>query len=83
MTPETEKTCHYLFGFTRNYNLEKGYPNDTDVRREQETIIGTEDIPMVEAQQLNKTRFGDPQEVPGQADKFLIAVHIRISEIRG
>ena len=83
MTPETEKSCHYLFGFTRNYNLEKGYPNDTDVRREQETIIGTEDIPMVEAQQFNKTRFDDPQDVPGQADKFLIAVHKRISEIRG
>ena len=83
MTPETEKTCHYLFGFTRDYNLEKGYPTDKDVRREQETIIGTEDIPMVEAQQLNKTRFDDPQDVPGQADKFLIAVHKRIEEITG
>jgi phenylpropionate dioxygenase-like ring-hydroxylating dioxygenase large terminal subunit len=83
MTPETETTCHYLFGFTRDYNLDKGYPNDADVRREQEGVIGAEDVPMVEAQQHNKIRFGDPLDIPGQADKFLIAVHKRIAEMAG
>ena len=81
MTPETETSCHYLFAFTRDYNLEKGYPSDEDVRREQETVIGNEDVPMVEAQQRNKERFGDPNDIPGQADKFLIAVHKRIREL--
>jgi len=83
MTPETETTCHYFFGFTRDFSLDKGYPNDTDVRREQESVIGSEDIPMVEAQQLNKIRFGDPVDIPGQADRFLIAVHKRIAELSG
>jgi vanillate O-demethylase monooxygenase subunit len=81
MTPETETTCHYHFGWTRDYALESGYPSDEDVRREQETVIGEEDIPMVEAQQHNKLRFGDPIDIPGRADKFLIAVHKRIAEM--
>ena len=54
---------------------------DEDGRREQETVIGEEDIPMVEAQQHNKLRFGDPIDIPGRADKFLIAVHKRIAEM--
>lgn len=81
MTPETDTTCHYHFGWTRDYALESGYPSDEDVRREQETVIGEEDIPMVEAQQHNKIRFGDPMDIPGRADKFLIAVHKRIAEM--
>ena len=83
MTPETETSCHYFFAFTRDFALEGGYPNDNDMRREQDTTILTEDIPMVEAQQRNRIRFGDPIDIPGQADKFLIAVHKRIADIRG
>ncbi len=83
MTPETEASCHYLFAWTRDYNLKNGYPSDEDVRREQETVIGNEDVPMVEAQQRNKDRFGDPRDIPGQADKFLTAVHKRIGELYG
>ena len=83
MTPETDTSCHYLFGWTRDFALESGYPSDSDVRREQESVIGSEDIPMVEAQQRNKLRFGDPLDIPGRADKFLIAVHKRISELAG
>ncbi len=83
MTPETETSSHYFFAFTRDLALDGGYPNDEDMRREQETTILTEDIPMVEAQQRNKITFGDPIDVPGQADKFLIAVHKRIVELRG
>ena len=82
MTPETETSSHYFFAFTRDFALDGGYPNDEDMRREQETTIRTEDIPMVEAQQRNKIAFGDPIDVPGQADKFLIAVHKRIAEMR-
>ena len=81
MTPETANTCHYFLGFTRDFNLESGYPTDEDMRREQEGVVLNEDIPMVEAQQLNKIRFGDPVDIPGQADKFLIAVHKRIAEL--
>ncbi|MEC7491243.1 MAG: aromatic ring-hydroxylating dioxygenase subunit alpha [Pseudomonadota bacterium] len=83
MTPETETTSHYFLGFTRDFNLESGYPTDEDMRREQESVVRTEDIPMVEAQQLNRNRFGTPQNIPGQADKFLIAVHKRIAEHNG
>ena len=75
MTPETETTCYYHFAFTRDFALDGGYPSDADVRREQEGVVGPEDVPMVEAQQRNKIRFGDPQDIPGRADKFLIAVH--------
>ena len=81
MTPETETSCHYLFAFTRDFALDGGYPSDEDVRREQETVISSEDVPMVEAQQHNKIRFGDPVDIPGRADKFLIAVHKRIEEL--
>ena len=81
MTPETETTSHYFFAFTRDFALERGYPNDADMRREQETTILSEDIPMVEAQQRNKIRFGDPIDIPGQADRFLRAVHKRIAEL--
>ena len=81
MTPETETSCHYLFAFTRDFALKNGYPSNGDVRREQETVINAEDIPMVEAQQRNKIRFDDPLDIPGRADKFLIAVHKRIEEL--
>ena len=81
MTPETETSCHYLFAFTRNFSLKNGYPSNGDVRREQETVISAEDIPMVEAQQRNKIRFDDPLDIPGRADKFLIAVHKHIEEL--
>lgn len=81
MTPETGSSCHYFMIWTRDFAVQSGYPTDEDVRREQTTVIGSEDIPIVEAQQRNRIRFGDPTDVPGVADKFLVAVHRRISEL--
>jgi vanillate O-demethylase monooxygenase subunit len=82
MTPETETSCHYFEVWTRDFSIKSGYPTDEDVRREQSSVIGGEDIPIVEAQQQNQMRFGNPGDIPGAADKLLVAVHRRISKLR-
>ena len=82
MTPENETSCHYFLIWTRDFSVHSGYPTDEDVRREQSTVIGTEDISMVEAQQRNKIQFGDPADIPGAADKIVVAVHKRIAELQ-
>ena len=81
MTPESETSCHYFLIWTRDFSVHGGYPTDEDVRREQSTVIESEDIAMVEAQQRNKIRFGDPGDIPGAADKIVAAVHKRIAEL--
>ena len=81
MTPETEFSCHYFLVWTRDFSVHSGYPSDEDVRREQSTVIAAEDIPIVEAQQRNKLRFGDPDDIAGAADKLLVTVHKRIAEL--
>ena len=82
MTPETEHTCHYFLIWTRDFSVHGGYPTDEDVRREQSTVIGSEDIPMVEAQHRNQIRFGGPADIPGAADKLVVAVHKRIAALQ-
>jgi vanillate O-demethylase monooxygenase subunit len=82
MTPETENSCHYFMIWTRDFSVDGGYPSDADVRREQTSVIEAEDIPMVEAQQRNRIRFGDPADVIGAADKYLTAVHKRIGALQ-
>jgi vanillate O-demethylase monooxygenase subunit len=81
MTPETGQSCHYFMIWTRDFAVHSGYPSDEDVRREQTSVIGAEDIPIVEAQQRNRIRFNDPADIPGVGDKFLGAVHRRIAEL--
>ena len=81
MTPETETSCHYFEVWTRDFSVESGYPTDEDVRREQSSVIGSEDIPIVEAQQRNRVRFGNPEDISGNADKLLVAVHRRIAKL--
>ena len=81
MTPETETSCHYFEVWTRDFSVKSGYPTDEDVRREQSSVIGAEDIPIVEAQQKNQVRFNNPADINGVADKLLMAVHKRINEL--
>jgi len=81
MTPETETSCHYFEVWTRDFSVDSGYPTDEDVRREQSSVIGAEDIPIVEAQQRNQIRFNNPSDIPGVADKLLMGVHRRIAEL--
>lgn len=82
MTPETENSCHYFEVWTRDFSVKSGYPTDEDVRREQSSVIGAEDIPIVEAQQRNQIRFNNPSDITGAADKLLVAVHKRITKLQ-
>jgi vanillate O-demethylase monooxygenase subunit len=76
MTPETATTCHYFMNWTRDFGIENvGYPTDDDVAAEQNAVVTTEDIPMVEAQQANLAAFGDVHDAPAKQDVFIINVH--------
>ena len=76
MTPETESTTHYFLDFTRDFALENDrYPTDEDMYHEQFTIISTEDLPMVEAQQDNIELYGNTVDMPVEADRLINGVH--------
>lgn len=82
MTPETPATMHYFMNWTRDFGIENtGYPTDDDVWREQNTVIGGDDIPMVEAQQANLARFGAVKDVPARQDRFVEAVHRTLARL--
>jgi phenylpropionate dioxygenase-like ring-hydroxylating dioxygenase large terminal subunit len=49
-TPETERTTHYFFGFTRNFGLSD--PEKEKIFAEGMVKVFNEDIPILEAQQL-------------------------------
>jgi vanillate O-demethylase monooxygenase subunit len=84
MTPETAKSCHYFMHWTRDFGLENaGYPTDDDVHNEQMSVVTTEDIPMVEAQQQNIDAFGPVTDAPAKQDLFIINVHRVLSEAHG
>jgi len=82
MTPVNEHSCCYFLIWTRDFSLHSGYPTNADVQREQSTVIEAEDIAMVEAQQRNQILFGEPDDIPGTADKLVVAVHKRIAELK-
>jgi vanillate O-demethylase monooxygenase subunit len=76
MTPETATTTHYFMNWTRDFGLDGvNYPTNDDVRDEQNAIVTTEDIPMVEAQQANLLHFPDAVDVAAKQDVFIIDVH--------
>ena len=75
MTPETETTTHYFMDFTRDFSFGGSYPTDEDMYKEQNAVIGTEDLPMIEAQQANIDLFNGVIDVPVKADKLVSAVH--------
>ena len=75
MTPETESTTHYFMDFTRDFAIDGGYPTDEDVYNEQFTIVTTEDLPMVEAQQKNIELYGNTVDMPVEADRLINGVH--------
>jgi len=76
MTPETSNTCHYFFDWTRDFGIHGGYPTNEDVRRDIGTVIRTEDIPMVEAQQRVISRYAErPSDIPVKSDAFITQVH--------
>ncbi|MEC7491152.1 MAG: aromatic ring-hydroxylating dioxygenase subunit alpha [Pseudomonadota bacterium] len=75
MTPETETTTHYFMDFTRDFSFGESYPTDEDMYKEQNAVIGTEDLPMIEAQQANIDFFNGVIDVPVKADKLVSAVH--------
>ena len=84
MTPETPTTMHYFMNWTRNFGLDnQAYPTDDDVWREQNTVIGGDDIPMVEAQQANIVRFDGVKDVPARQDRFIAAVHRTLAQLYG
>jgi phenylpropionate dioxygenase-like ring-hydroxylating dioxygenase large terminal subunit len=81
MTPETATTCHYFMNWTRDFGVENaGYPTDDDVFAEQNSVVTTEDIPMVEAQQENLAAFGPVHDAPAKQDVFIINVHRVLAE---
>lgn len=76
MTPETATTCHYFMNWTRDFGIDNvRYPTDDDVHTEQMTVVTTEDIPMVEAQQENIAMFSTLRDAPAKQDGFIIDVH--------
>ena len=82
MTPSTPDQTFYFMNWTRDFGLDNvGYPTDEDVRREQTAVVCGEDIPMVEAQQLNMKRFGDVQDIASSQDRFITFVHRALSEL--
>ncbi len=86
MTPETESTTHYFMDFTRDFSFEGGYPTDEDIYNEQFAIVTTEDLPMVEAQQVNIDLCHNPADVPVEADRLINGVHrmlVRLYKERG
>jgi vanillate O-demethylase monooxygenase subunit len=57
ITPETDNTMHYFWGMARNFQ-----PEDvqlTDKIREGQGGIFTEDLEVLEAQQMNLDRYPD------------------------
>lgn len=82
MTPETAMTTHYFMNWTRDFGLGNvEYPTDEDIRREQLAVVQGEDIPMVEAQQLNIAEFGSEFDVAARQDQFIGHVHRVLQEI--
>ncbi len=82
MTPETETTTHYFMDFTRNFGLDgKSYPTDEDIYHEQNSVIGGDDLPMVESQQENINLCGNLIDVPVKADKLISGVHKHVATI--
>jgi len=76
MTPETETTTHFFFNFTRDFGVDgHGYPTDEDIYNELYTVISTEDMPMLEAQQENIELYGNTVDMPVEADRLLNGVH--------
>jgi hypothetical protein len=67
--------------WTRDFGVANtGYPTDDDVYREQMSVVTTEDIPMVEAQQENIDAFGPLADAPAKQDLFIINVHRVLTE---
>ena len=81
MTPETESTTHYFMDFTRDFSFAGSYPTDEDMYKEQNAVIGTEDLPMVEAQQVNIDLCKGVVDVPVKADKLVNAVHRHLADM--
>lgn len=84
MTPETSTTTHYFMNWTRDFGLGNvDYPTDDDIRREQHAVVGGEDVPMVEAQQLNILEFASEFDVAARQDQFIGLVHRMLQELYG
>jgi vanillate O-demethylase monooxygenase subunit len=82
MTPETEKTTHYFMDWTRDFGLTNiGYPTDQDIYNEQFSVISGEDLPMIEAQQVNINLYDTLRDVPAKSDKLVIDVHKLLREL--
>ncbi|ARD70011.1 aromatic ring hydroxylating dioxygenase BbdD (plasmid) [Aminobacter sp. MSH1] len=75
MTPETRNTTHYFMNWCRNFGLDNKSYTDDDVRRELTLVVVGEDMPMVEAQQLNLEDFPYIRDVAAKQDQFVMNVH--------
>lgn len=82
MTPETAETTHYFMNWTRDFGVDNiGYPTDEDVWDEQTAVVTGDDIPMVEAQQINLRRFPAIRDVAARQDRFIASVHRVLCEL--
>lgn len=76
MTPESTDTMHYFMNWTRDFGLDNvSYPTDEDVAKEQTAVVTGDDIPMVEAQQVNLRRFPGTVDIASRQDRFITSVH--------
>jgi Vanillate O-demethylase oxygenase C-terminal domain len=82
LTPETEKTCHYFFASTRNYETDSAEVNE-NIRVTRERIFSTEDEPIIRRQQerMGSEDFWDLKPILLKTDEGPVRVRRLLAKL--